>query len=76
MDKLTSMKVFTQIAKAKTFAGAAEQLGMSRAMVSKHVLRLENSLGVRLLNRTTRRLLREPFLFVLNVRFWPKAAVH
>ena len=56
MDKLTSMQVFTQIAKAKTFAGAAEQLGMSRAMVSKHVLRLENSLGVRLLNRTTRRL--------------------
>ncbi|MCI0399874.1 MAG: LysR family transcriptional regulator [Gammaproteobacteria bacterium] len=56
MDKLTSMKVFTHIAKAKTFAGAAEHLGMSRAMVSKHVLRLENSLGVRLLNRTTRRL--------------------
>lgn len=56
MDKLTSMKVFVQVARSRGFAKAAEQLGMSRAMVTKHVMNLENTLSVRLLNRTTRRL--------------------
>lgn len=56
MDKLTSMQVFARVAQAGSFAAAAEQLNMSRAMVTKHVAHLENSIGVRLLNRTTRRL--------------------
>ncbi|MEN8260765.1 MAG: LysR family transcriptional regulator [Pseudomonadota bacterium] len=56
MDKLTSMRVFTRVAKAGSFAAAARELGISRAMVTKHVMQLENSLGVRLLNRTTRSL--------------------
>ena len=54
MDKLTSMKVFTTVAKNGSFSAAAGELGMSRAMVSKHINHLENSLGIRLLNRTTR----------------------
>ena len=56
MDKLTGMRVFARVAQAGSFAKAAEQLGMSRAMVTKHVMSLENHLGIRLLNRTTRRL--------------------
>ncbi len=56
MDKLTSMKVFARVAKNGSFAGAAKDLGISRAMATKHVMHLENSLGVRLLNRTTRKI--------------------
>lgn len=54
MDTLGSMAVFVRIVEARGFARAAEQLGMSRAMVSKHVRYLEQRMGVRLLNRTTR----------------------
>ena len=56
MDKLTSMLVFTKVAKAGSFAAAAKELGLSRAMATKHVMQLENGLGIRLLNRTTRHL--------------------
>lgn len=54
MDTLTSMAVFTRVVESGGFTRAAEQLGMSRAMVSKHVAYLEERIGVRLLNRTTR----------------------
>jgi len=56
MDKLTSMIVFTKVAKAGSFAAAAKELNLSRAMATKHVMQLENTLGIRLLNRTTRNL--------------------
>ena len=56
MDKLTSMKVFARVAKHGSFAAAAKELGISRAMATKHVMHLENTLGVRLLNRTTRKI--------------------
>lgn len=56
MDLLKAMESFTRVAKAKSFAAAAEGMGMSRAIVSKHVKDLENHLGVRLFHRTTRRL--------------------
>jgi len=56
MDKLTSMKVFARVAKHGSFAAAARELGISRAMATKHVMHLENALGVRLLNRTTRKI--------------------
>jgi DNA-binding transcriptional LysR family regulator len=56
MDILASMKVFVAIVDAGSFAAAAERLDMSRAMVSKHITGLEDHLGTRLLNRTTRRL--------------------
>ncbi|MGR9106632.1 MAG: LysR family transcriptional regulator [Gammaproteobacteria bacterium] len=56
MDKITGMTVFTRVAKSGSFTSAAEELRMSRAMVTKHIMHLETSLGVRLLNRTTRRL--------------------
>ena len=56
MDTLSNIKAFIQVVEAGSFALAAERLNISRAMVSKHVQNLEDRLGVRLLNRTTRRL--------------------
>ncbi|MEM7443227.1 MAG: LysR family transcriptional regulator [Pseudomonadota bacterium] len=56
MDRLTSLEVFNKVVETESFSQAARQLGLSRAMASKHVQALENRLGVRLLNRTTRRL--------------------
>lgn len=54
MDKLTSLQVFSHVARGGSFAAAARDMNMSRAMVSKHVMQLESDLGVRLLNRNTR----------------------
>jgi DNA-binding transcriptional LysR family regulator len=56
MNLLASMKVFVAVVDAGSFAAAADRLDMSRAMASKHVINLEDHLGTRLLNRTTRRL--------------------
>jgi len=55
MDTLVSMKVFRQVVEAGSFIGAAGRMSMSAAMASKHVAHLEQQLGARLLNRTTRR---------------------
>jgi DNA-binding transcriptional LysR family regulator len=56
MDKLTGMAVFARVVEARSFSAAATQLGMSRSAVSKAIAGLEDRLGARLLNRTTRRL--------------------
>ena len=56
MDKLVSMRVFSAVAKNGSFSMAARKLSISKAMVSKHIKNLENSLSVRLFNRTTRKL--------------------
>lgn len=45
-----------RVAKAGSFAGGARELGISRAMATKHIMQLEGSLGSRLFNRTTRSL--------------------
>lgn len=55
MDRLTSMAVFVRAVDLGSFAAAAAALGLSAPMVGKHVRFLEERLGVRLLNRTTRR---------------------
>jgi len=54
-DKLRSMQVFTAAATAGSFAAAAQELGLSPVMVGKHVQALEQQLGARLIERTTRR---------------------
>ena len=54
MDTLTSLRVFCAVAELKSFTAAAERLGLSPAMASKHVMHLEDRLGTRLLNRTSR----------------------
>lgn len=55
MDRLTSMTVFVKAVDLGSFAAAAEDLDLSGPMVGKHVRFLEERLGVRLINRTTRR---------------------
>jgi DNA-binding transcriptional LysR family regulator len=55
MDRLRSMEVFARVAEEQSFAEAGRQLRLPRGVVSKHVQRLEESFGTRLLNRTTRR---------------------
>lgn len=56
MDKLTALNVFRQVAELKSFSAAARELDLSNAAISKNVRELEAELGVRLINRTTRRL--------------------
>jgi len=55
MDKLLSLQVFSAVASSGSFAAAADRLELSRAVVSKHVKHLEEHIGTRLLERTTRR---------------------
>ncbi len=56
MDKLKSLMIFMRSAQCGSFSEAARQLGMAPSAVSRAVLRLEDELGVRLLQRTTRSL--------------------
>ena len=55
MDRFVGMAVFAKVVESASFAAAARHFDMSPSMVSKHVRMLEQRLGVRLLNRTTRR---------------------
>jgi DNA-binding transcriptional LysR family regulator len=55
MDRIASMTAFVKVAENSGFSAAARQLGISTSMVTTHVNALEDRLGVRLLNRTTRR---------------------
>ncbi|TCN22085.1 LysR family transcriptional regulator [Sinorhizobium americanum] len=55
MDRLTSMAVFVKAVDLGSFAAAASALDLSGPMVGKHIRFLEERLGVRLINRTTRR---------------------
>ena len=54
MDRLTSLTAFVRVVDAGGFSAAGRRLNMSTTMVSSHVQALEDRLGVRLLNRTTR----------------------
>jgi len=61
LDKLTAMRVFVKVVELGSFTRAADALELSRTMTTTHLAKLEAHLGVRLLNRTTRRLsLTEP----------------
>lgn len=55
MDRLQSMSVFAKAVELGSFSAAGEALRMSSQLVGKHVQTLEQHLGVRLINRTTRR---------------------
>jgi DNA-binding transcriptional LysR family regulator len=54
MDAITRMRCFIQVVDSNGFSAAAREMGRSKALVSKYVGELEDELGVRLLNRTTR----------------------
>lgn len=54
MDAITRMRCFIQVVDSKGFSAAAREMGRSKALVSKYISELEDELGARLLNRTTR----------------------
>lgn len=54
MDRLSAMQVFVEVASSGSFSATADKLDMSRAMVTRYVAELEQWLGARLLQRTTR----------------------
>jgi DNA-binding transcriptional LysR family regulator len=56
MDRLHSMRVFCRVIDAGSFAAAAREMNLSPAVVTRLVADLEEHLGARLINRTTRRL--------------------
>jgi DNA-binding transcriptional LysR family regulator len=56
VDRFRTMESFVRVVRAGSFTIAASQLGLSRALVSRHVSELEGRLGARLLNRSTRSL--------------------
>lgn len=56
MDYLSDLAVFVQVVEAGSFTAAADKLGLTQSAVSKAVNRLEERMGTRLLNRSTRRL--------------------
>ncbi|HTT80746.1 MAG TPA: LysR family transcriptional regulator [Stellaceae bacterium] len=55
MDRMASLTAFARVVESGGFTAAARRLNMSTTAVSNHVQALEEGLGVRLLNRTTRR---------------------
>ncbi len=56
MDEATAIRMFVQVVRAESFSEAARRLGLTPSSVSRTIGSLEDALGVRLLNRTTRRL--------------------
>ena len=55
MDRFQVVESFVRVAQSGSFTKAAMQLGLSRAMMSRRITYLEARLGVRLLNRSTRK---------------------
>ena len=56
MDKFADLQAFVTVVDAGSFSAAGERLAIAKSVVSRRVSALEQRLGVKLLNRTTRRL--------------------
>ncbi len=56
LDRLIAMQTFAKVVECSSFAKAAERLSISTSAASRNVAELEAHLGIRLLNRTTRRI--------------------
>src|SRR5436190_23755809 len=54
MDELTSIRAFLSVVEHGSFSASAREKNMTVSSVARHVTALEEGLGVRLLNRTTR----------------------
>ncbi|GJL93759.1 MAG: LysR family transcriptional regulator [Hyphococcus sp.] len=70
MDRLQAIEIFIRVAELQSFAAAANDLNLSRTLVSDRVKDLEESLGIQLLHRTTRKvsLTESGALFLERVR--------
>lgn len=55
MDQIQSMRAFTKVVEMNGFAAAAREMRLSRSVVNKAVIALENELGTQLLRRSTRK---------------------
>jgi len=55
MNKLESMSVFVRVVERGSFSAVADEMRLSGTMIGLHIKALEEHLGIRLLNRTTRR---------------------
>lgn len=56
MDSLQPMRIFVSVVQNGSLSSAGRQLGLSPASVSRHISALEEGLGCRLINRTSRKL--------------------
>lgn len=56
MNPFEDMRMFCQVMESGSFTAAADQMGLSKQFISRRLMQLEERLGVRLLNRSTRRL--------------------
>lgn len=56
MDRIEGIRIFVRVVEAGSFSRAARDLGVTQPTVTRHIAALERRLGVRLLNRNTRRL--------------------
>ena len=56
MASLKDMRLFVEVVQSGSYAAAAQRLGISPSVISKQIAAVENRLGARLLNRTTRRM--------------------
>jgi DNA-binding transcriptional LysR family regulator len=56
LDRLTGLRVFTEVVASGSFSGAGRTMGMSQTMVTKHIAALESRLGVKMFHRSTRRI--------------------
>lgn len=56
LDDLASLRIFARVVELESFSEAARRLGITPSTVSKHIAALEDGLGMRLVNRTTRQL--------------------
>lgn len=69
MDRIDAMRAFVTVVSEGSFTRAAERLELSPQLISKYVSQLEHRLGVRLLNRTTRK----SHLTEAGARYYPRA---
>jgi len=56
MDTFNAIPIFVAVARNQSFSGAARELGLSKSAVSKRITQLEDRLGARLIQRSTRKL--------------------
>ena len=69
MDRVSSMQSFVKVVENGGFAAAARQLNLSPSLVTTHIKSLEDRLGVRLLDRNTRKV----SLTEVGQKFSPKS---